>query len=77
MAQTGRAALKVQCPSQKRKLGRLTKMSEARTYSPSVASNEITIFRKMEFEKRSDAESGPSDFAKLSIPLNARKKAAI
>ena len=57
--------------------GQLTKMRDARMYKPSVASNEITMFRKMEFPKRLDTDSGPSDFTRLSMPLNARKKAAI
>ena len=46
-------------------------------YSPSVASSEITMFRKIEFVNRSDTVSGPSECTMLSMPLNARKNAAI
>ena len=52
-------------------------MSEARMYSPSVASNEMTMFRKIEFVNNELGDSGPSVFAMFSIPLKARKKAAI
>lgn len=54
-----------------------TKMSDARTYNPRVASNEITMFRNMAFVNRSVTVSGPSDFARFSTPLNARKNAEI
>ena len=49
-----------------------TKMSEARMYNPSVASNEMTMSRKMEFVKNDEGVSGPFSLITLSIPLNAR-----
>ena len=35
-----------------------TKISEAKMYNPSVANIDITIFRKMEFVKMSDTDTG-------------------
>ena len=52
-------------------------MSEARMYKPSVASSEMTMLRKIEFVKSEFGVSGPSLLMMLSMPLNARKKAAI
>ena len=46
-------------------------------YSPSVASSEMTMLRKIAFVNRLDAVSGPSVWMMLSMPLNARKNAAI
>ena len=56
---------------------RLTKMSEARMYKPSVARRDMTMLRNMEFVKSELAVRGPSFLTILSIPLKARKKAAI
>lgn len=56
---------------------RLTNMSDAMIYNPSVATNDITMFRKIEFVNRSEKVNGPSDLAKFSIPLKAKKNAAI
>ena len=52
-------------------------MSEARMYNPSVASSEMTMLRKMEFVKSELGVRGPSVLMTLSMPLNAKKNAAI
>lgn len=52
-------------------------MSDARMYKPSVATSEMTMFLKIEFVNSDDGVSGPSVLTILSIPLNARKNAAI
>ena len=52
-------------------------MSEARMYKPSVASSEMTMLRKIEFVNKELGVRGPSVWMMLSMPLNARKKAAI
>ena len=46
-------------------------------YKPSVASSEMTMLRKIEFVKSEFGVSGPSCLTILSMPLNARKNAAI
>ena len=52
--------------------GQLTKMRDARMYKPSVASNEITMFRKMELLKISVNRIGrPSTSRAFSMPLKA------
>ena len=51
-------------------------MSDAMIYNPSVASSDITMLRKIEFVNKSENVSGPSDFARFSIPLKAKKNAA-
>lgn len=52
-------------------------MSDAMIYNPSVATNDITMLRKIEFVNRSENVNGPSDLAKFSMPLKAKKNAAI
>ena len=54
-----------------------TKVSEAMMYNPRVARIDMTMFRKIEFVNSELGDSGPSVFAMFSIPLKARKKAAI
>ena len=54
-----------------------TKRRDARMYSPSVASSEMTMLRKMEFVKSELGVRGPSVLMTLSMPLNAKKNAAI
>ena len=54
-----------------------TKISEARMYSPSVASSEMTMFRKIELVKSESGVNGPSFLMMLSTPLKAKKNAEI
>ena len=46
-------------------------------YKPSVASSEMTMLRKMEFVNSELGVRGPSVLMTLSMPLNAKKNAAI
>lgn len=61
---------------------RLTKINEAITYKPRVASNESTIFRKIGFVKTSPSvkprppPSAAVAAAIFSMPLKARRNAA-
>ena len=41
-------------------------------YNPSVASNEMTMSRKMEFVKNDEGVSGPFSLITLSIPWNEK-----
>ena len=52
-------------------------MRDAAMYNPRVASSEMTMFRNIEFVNSELGDSGPSVFAMFSMPLKARKKAAI
>lgn len=53
-----------------------TKMSEAKMYNPSVATIDMTMFRKIAFANNDVGLSGSCECTILSTPLNARKNAA-
>ena len=55
---------------------RLTKITLATIYNPSIANNESTLFLKIRFVKISLNVKGPFELARFWIPLNARRNAA-